>query len=241
MSPVTLRAKLIVQNLGRQKLGWDGQIPLVNQNEWLSWLGTLTHLENVSVNSCFKPQGFGTVKNAQLHIFSDGSELGDGACAYLRLVDDRGNTTFSLVIGNSRLVPIKSVSIPRLELSGSAVACRLYELLSDELELKIDQVTFWNDFMIVQGYIKNDSRRLKTFVGNKLSVIHGVSSSDQWCHIESHMNPADIASRGIVASDKDSFSVWLNGQAFIWCDSAHWPKQQLPHEVVKTMSRSRKR
>ena len=85
--------------------------------------------------------------------------------------------------------------------------------------------------MIVLGYTKNVSRRFKTFVRHRLSIIHGVSSSDQWCHIESHMNPADIASRGIVASDKDSFSVWLNGPAFIWRDSAHWPKQQLPYEV----------
>ena len=103
VSPVTLRAKAIVQNLCRQKLGWDDQIPLVNQNEWLSWFGTLTHLENVSVNRCFKPQGFGTVQNAQLHIFCDGSEVGYGACAYLRLLDDRGNITCSLVIGKSRL------------------------------------------------------------------------------------------------------------------------------------------
>ena len=129
VSPVTLRTKAIAQNLCRQKLGWDGKIPLVNQNEWLSWLGILTHLENVSVDRCFKPQGFGTVQNAQLHIFSDGSELGYGACAYLRLVDDRGNSTCSLVIGKSRLVPIKSVSIPRLsrdlQVSAATHFCRV--------------------------------------------------------------------------------------------------------------------
>ena len=130
----------------------------MNQNE----LGLLTHLENVSVKRCFKPQGFGTVQNAQLHLFSDGSELGYGACAYLRLVDDRGSITCSPVIGKSRLAPIKSVSIPRLELFGAVDVCRLYELLSDEFELKLDQVTFWTDSMIVLGYIRNVSRRFKT-------------------------------------------------------------------------------
>ena len=91
----------------------------------------------------------------------------------------------------------------------------------DELELKLDHVAFWTDSMIVLGYIKNVSCRFKTFVGNGLSEIHGVSSSDQWRHIESHMYPAGITSRGVFASDKESFSVCLKGSAFIWRDSAH--------------------
>ena len=114
-----------------------------------------------------------------MHIFSHGSELGYGACAYLRLVDDRGNITCSLVTGKSRIAPIKSLSITRLKLSGVVVAFRLYELLSDKLELKLVQITLWAASMIVLGNIKNFSRCFKTFVGNRLSVIHGVSSSDQ--------------------------------------------------------------
>ena len=93
------------------------------------------------------------MKNLQT-LFSDRSELSYGAYAYLRLVDDQGNITCSLVIGKSRLAPIKPVSVPRLELSGAAVACRLYELLSDGPQLKFDQVTFWTDSMIVLGYIE---------------------------------------------------------------------------------------
>ncbi|CAC5402360.1 unnamed protein product [Mytilus coruscus] len=54
-------------------------------------------------------------------------------------------------MGKARLAPIKQVSIPRLELSGAVTACRLYENLSDELELKINTVTFWTDSTIVLG------------------------------------------------------------------------------------------
>ena len=34
VSPITLRAKAIVQDLCRKKLGWDDEIPLANQTEW---------------------------------------------------------------------------------------------------------------------------------------------------------------------------------------------------------------
>lgn len=85
--------------------------------------------------------------------------------------------------------------------------------------------------MIVLGYIKNVWRHFKTFIGNRLSVIHDATSPDQWCYIDSNLNPADIASRGIDASDTESLSNWLNGPEFIWHDSVHWPQQKILCEV----------
>ena len=176
VSPVTLPAKAIVQNLWSQKLGWDDQISEQDAENWLRWLSNLPQLEKISVRRCFKPRGFSSVKNTQLHVFSDGSELGYGACAYLRLEDENDNTTCSLVAGKSRLAPLKQTSIPRLELSGAVVAAQLYGQIAEELEINIDQVTFWTDSMIVLGYIKNETRRFKTFVGNRIGQIHELTS-----------------------------------------------------------------
>ena len=89
----------MLQNLCRQsKLGWDDQIPIDKQEEWLKWTKSLPELENISVPRCFKARN-STVSNTQLHVFSDGSELGYGACAYLRLVDTTGDVSCSLVLG----------------------------------------------------------------------------------------------------------------------------------------------
>ncbi|XP_060593431.1 uncharacterized protein LOC132747884 [Ruditapes philippinarum] len=160
-------------------------------------------LEKLSVNRWYRPQGFGTVRNTQLHIFSDGSERGYGACAYLRFVDVHDNVHCSLAIGKSHLAPIKQMSIPRLELSGAVVGCRLFAMLSEELDMNFDHFTFWTDSMIVLGYINNVSKRFKTFVGNRLSIIHETTYPDQWRHVHTSSNPADIASRGISAYDSE--------------------------------------
>ncbi|CAG2256055.1 unnamed protein product [Mytilus edulis] len=231
VSPVTLRAKAIVQHLCKEKFGWDEQIPQECHDKWKSWVKNLPCLENLSVNRCFLPRDVQHVKNVQLHIFSDGSELGYGACAYLRVVDENDRTTCSLVMGKARLAPIKQVSIPRLELSGAVTACRLYEILSDELELKINTVTFWTDSTIVLGYIRNTSRRFKTFVANRLSVIQNTTSLDQWRHVDSKQNPADIASRGIDACDRKNLDIWLNGPKFLHKNSEHWPRNVLDEEL----------
>ncbi|XP_060583463.1 uncharacterized protein LOC132739706 isoform X2 [Ruditapes philippinarum] len=224
VSPIILKAKFIIQNLCREKLGWDEQIPDNYDEEWQSWLHFLPRLADITIDRCFLPPGFGSVINAQLHIFSDGSEVGYGACAYLRLTDNTGNITCCLVIVKSRLAPIKQITIPRLELSGAVVACRLYQCLAEELDIKIDEVTFWTDSMILLGYIRNTSRRFKTFVGNRLSIIHDTTSPNQWHHIDSSSNPADIASRGINASETDKLDVWLHGPTFLSKGRDHWPK-----------------
>ena len=52
VSPITLRAKTLIQHLCRKKLGWDDEIPQVHQAEWKTWLGNLPHLQNISVNRC---------------------------------------------------------------------------------------------------------------------------------------------------------------------------------------------
>ena len=232
--PVLLPAKAIVQKLCKEKIGWDDRISEKWSREWRQWLNALPALEKVAIKRCFKPQGFGQVRNAQLHVFCDGSELGYGACAYIRLADEHGKIACSLIMGKSRLAPIKQTSIPRLELSGAVVASRLYGLIKHKLEIDIDNVIFWTDSMIVLGYIKNETRRFKTFVGNRLGQIHKLTSPEQWRHVDTHSNPADLASRGIEAYDLKGLSLWLNGPDFLLKDEGYWPVKRSAPDIDET-------
>ena len=51
------------------------------------------------------------------------------------------------------LVP--ELTIPRLELCAAVVAVELSELLTEELDMKIDRPTFYIDSKVVLGYINN--------------------------------------------------------------------------------------
>ncbi|XP_052263633.1 uncharacterized protein LOC127866840 [Dreissena polymorpha] len=145
VSPVTLRAKAILQSLCREKIGWDDVAPQISGNEWRRWLSSQQHLENVAVKRCLRNNNTGKLKDVQLHVFNDGSELGYGACAYLRLVDENDSVSCALVLGKARLAPIKQISIPRLELSGAVTACRLSSMISSELDLRINRTVYWTD------------------------------------------------------------------------------------------------
>ena len=55
--------------------------------------------------------------------------------------------------------------------------------------------------MIVLRYIFNETRRFVTFVANRVAVFREGSKPSQWRHVRSEANPADLASRGIKASE----------------------------------------
>ena len=158
-----------------------------------------------------------------LHHFCDASEVGYGACTYVRAINRLGQIHVSLLISKNRLAPVKPVTIPRLELLSAVVASKLDCVVRRELDVELMKSTFWTDSMIVLAYIQSDSRRFKTFVANRVSLIRENSTPDQWCHIDGNDNPADILSRGCNASTLPT--VWFEGPRFLSEYKSSWPIQ----------------
>ena len=84
-------------------------------------------------------------KFAVLHHFADASQFTFGAVLYLRMVDSRDHAYCSFLMGKSRLVHIKPMTVPRLELSAAVLAVQLDDTLQSELEIPLHQSVFWTD------------------------------------------------------------------------------------------------
>ena len=151
----------VLPDLCRKKLHWDDIIPEDIMRRWQAWLQELPKLEQVAIDRSFKPPNLGEVTSTQLHHFSDVSHQGYGAVTDLRITDRRGNTKCSFVIGKSRLEPMKSVTIPRMELSAAVVATRLDTMSRKEISFPISKSFFWTDSTCVTLEIKtNDFKHL---------------------------------------------------------------------------------
>lgn len=232
VAPVTLIPKLILQNSCRQKLKWDERISDADAEKWSNWLSSLSGLTEISIDRCFKPSIIdNSTSRVELHMFSDASEQAYGSAVYLKIYDVMGHSKCSLVIGKSRLAPIKSISIPRLELAAAALSVKLYDLVSRELDMIIDERYFWTDSMIVLGYIQNEKKRFKTYVANRLAVIHETTSPKDWRYVPTKVNPADIASRGAHPHEKGKLLRWLHGPDFLKGDRTDWPEVPRPMTV----------
>ena len=221
VAPVLLEAKRLLQVLCKQNLGWDELIGDAEQKRWKDWLESLPALNNVKVPRCFKPADFGRVVTVQIHHFADASSYGYGACSYLRLVNEQGIICLSFLMGKSRLAAMKSVSIPRLELTAAVLAVRLDELTKGELDLSVPSF-FWIDSTAVLYCIKNITKRFPVFVANRLATIETHTDVNQWHHVPSSLNPADAASRGLEADNSISKN-WLQGPSFLLQPQSKWP------------------
>ena len=108
----------------------------------------------------------------QLDLFADALERGYGVGGYLHFANELGDIHVGFVVGKAHMVALKVITIPQLELSVAIVATRLGMMIRSAIDLSTDATMFWTDSTTVLGYISNKDKRFKTFVANRLAVIH---------------------------------------------------------------------
>ncbi|KAF7646247.1 hypothetical protein LDENG_00190950 [Lucifuga dentata] len=84
VAPFTLSGKCILQELCHKGIGWDDPllenlIPL-----WEEWKNGLQRLKEITVPRCYHPPDFSNIIRIEPHHFSDASNVGYGACSYIR-------------------------------------------------------------------------------------------------------------------------------------------------------------
>ena len=229
VAPVLLVPKLIQQNLCKLELDWDDAIPENYSKEFCKWRDETTALSILQIKRCFQ-DGPSSASDRELHVFTDASECAYGAAAYLKVTNETG-VHVSLVMGKSRVAPLKSISIPRLELTAATVGAKLSKFILDELDIAEITVHYWTDSMTVLRYLRNVSTRFKIFVAHRVQQIQDVSDVNAWNYVPSAQNPADLASRGINPSDEENLKFWLEGPQFLKETSQYDRKFEEPTDV----------
>ena len=113
----------------------------------------------------------------------------------------------SLVIGKAKLSPLKTVTLPCLQL----LACLLSAL---RLEKSLWYYC-WSDSMVALSRIKADPSWWKAFVANRVVEIQSLTSPDRWFHCSGVENPADLLTRGLTSEELIFLKVWLQGPKFL--------------------------
>ena len=145
----------------------------------------------------------------------------------------------AFALGKARVAPIKSVSVPKLELTAAVVSVRLKQLVRRELNLPNCKSMFWNDSTAVLQSIKNSTKRFSIFVANRLAIIDEHTTVDQWHYVPSKSNPADFSSRPVAAAKLSYSHEWLCGPPFLLQSKSAWPEPpvllpELPCEFLSS-------
>ncbi|XP_076658358.1 uncharacterized protein LOC143362242 [Halictus rubicundus] len=224
LGPVIIKAKLIMQELWKANLNWDETIPQSLQNKWTSLKEELPSL------SAFNVKRQITLPDAidyQLHGFCDASEQAYGACIYLRSINKGSNCSVKLICAKSRVAPVKTISVPRLELCAAQLLAKLVTIIPEALQMKFNKIYLWSDSTITLHWIKSSPHTLKTFVANRVAEIQAKSNINDWYHVATDDNPADYISRGQDPAEFVSNSHWLHGPTWLSQDESKWKIKEL--------------
>ena len=161
LSPFMVRAKMFMQQAWLDALAWDEVLPSEQKEEWRSWFAELPLLEEIKIPRCLKDTSTQEVSIA-LHTFSDASERAYTAAVYSRHEYQDGSITTRLIASKTRLAPLKTLSIPRLELLGALIGLRLANQVCSVHAIPSNSVTYWVDSLNVVYWIQGKSRVYKT-------------------------------------------------------------------------------
>ena len=128
-------------------------------------------------------------------------------------------TQISFIFCKARVVPMKALSIPKLELQAALLATRLNNDILTALTVCINHVYMWTDSTTVLQWL-NSTEKLPVLVANRVGKILESTTIDEWHHVMSDNNPADTGTRGI-SSEALKDSSWVIGPSIL--STTDWP------------------
>ena len=122
-----------------------------------------------------------------------------------------GDASSKLVVAKTKVIPLATISMPRLELMAAVLSLHLANTVAEVYKIDQLNVNYWTDSMNVLWWVRNHSRKFKQFVVNKISEIQRLSTPEKWNHVRTKENPADLLSRGMLIEDLALSDLWWDG------------------------------
>ncbi|XP_037302768.1 uncharacterized protein LOC115450881 [Manduca sexta] len=223
VSPITVRAKQLLQEVWRRGTDWDDPIDDELSAAWVNWLTHLKQLSGVTVPRCYP--GYSRARKLQLHVFTDASESAYATALYWRAEDDDGRVTVTLLAAKAKVAPLKLTSIPRLELQAAVLGARMAASVTQEHSRQPESTTYWTDSKTTLCWIRTGARSYKPYVAHRIAAIEEHTQANQWRWVPTRYNVADDATRDVP----DNFTRehrWFNGPEFLRDPPELWPAEE---------------
>ncbi|GJQ70631.1 hypothetical protein Trydic_g23021 [Trypoxylus dichotomus] len=194
LAPATVTAKIMMQRLWQLKLEWDESVPFD------VYTACARFFKNISLINELNIKRHCVIEDAvKLHCYCDASIEAYGACVYVVSTNKGGGSKSGLLCAKSRFAPLKSVTLPRLELCGVLLLVELVDRVLKALQTNINNI--W------------------------VSQIQQLSNVSKWGHVPSLENPADVISKGTDAHVLLESTMWYHGPSWLVLSEDKWPKR----------------
>ena len=230
LAPIIVSAKMLMQDLWRDKLDWDEPLPPPLAHRWKSFREGLQDVSDLAIPRWLRWTSAGRV---QLHAFADASRRAIAAVVYLRTEDMQGTVQVSLLSAKTKLASIKSqlntgrpcarMTIPRLELRAALLAAKLLRSVAEGLGLSGRDCHPWSDSQVTLHWLRSEGPVGNDFVDNYVSHIQEILPECAWSYVNTTENPADLATRGADPLTLGRRLIWWQGPPWLTKQSSTWP------------------
>ncbi|XP_075163072.1 uncharacterized protein LOC142235697 [Haematobia irritans] len=210
-----------IQLLARKGGGWDDLISEDSRRSWEQLHFDFSHLSSLRIPRWIQ---YMPSDQIQIHGFSDASKAAYCACVYVRVQVSDYVVYSNLLVAKSKVAPLQTVCLPRLELNGAELLAKLVSYVVSLFEFKDSDIILWTDSSIVLGWLSKPPWSWETYVANRTSKIHTLVPRAQWRHVSTHDNPSDLGTRGCRPQDLQNNLLWWNGPSWLTNPPTTWPK-----------------
>ena len=227
ISHFTIHGKLLLQEVCRRGVDWNGVIPDEIYENWLRWLNCFDQISKLAIPRRYTPIPLGNCTIA-MHIFVDASQNAYSCAVYLRF--DYGHAIYvKLMAGKARVAQIKHMTIPRLELNSALIGSRLFNTAKLwQRRLNVKHYTAWSDSITVLRWLYAGHIKHKQFVAPRIAEIQELTAVKAWHYVPTDLNVADLATKWCDIDYSDKHHRWYNGPDFLYKPPDQWP--QLPSD-----------
>ncbi|XP_075162867.1 uncharacterized protein LOC142235501 [Haematobia irritans] len=203
LAPIITVAKVLMQQLWIDGTDWDEEVKPQSLEKWNLFISNFDEIRNIRI-----PR-------------------------WVKFTPDENVVSSHLLVSKSKVAPLKTISLPRLEcggVCGAALLTKLLKSICKNLSLPHNEMYLWSDSTITLAWLSKPPYHWKTFVANKISEILDNVGNANWRHVPTADNPADIGTRGATAAELVANDLWWYGPSWLTKAPELWPKTTLPKE-----------
>ena len=212
LSPYVVKGKEIVSEACEVVKGWDSNLPQNVVDKARDWASEFDQIGDITWNRFV---GMENPKKVQLMGCCDASSRALGACVYLLTTGQDGKTICNLVLSKTRIAPKVKHSIPRLEILSAVLLINVMKHVKIAYpEIPDTDIYYFSDSADVIFWLYSGHLSWRPFVANQVKKIRKNSLVQNWRHIDTAENPADLPSRGTTLSELKNNDFWKHGPTF---------------------------
>lgn len=133
-----------------------------------------------------------------------------------------GSVVMRHVKAATKLAPLRTLSVPKLELNAALLGARLARFVLSSIPRPLGRRVIWTNSSTTRNWIRATAAMYQRFGIRPIGEIQALTEPREWRFVPGRLNPADVVTRSALESEAIPV-LCLDGPAFLQQAEEMWP------------------